>query len=133
MIRAYRRFVLGMTLVELLVVTVLLAIATAIAIPLYESSRRHASLDACRANIVAIYQAEEAYRVRNRRYTTNINLLAPMMGGGITCPTGAAYRLESGSQGIESSIAISCTSSGDNRHSVNPEYTDGAFTRRGAY
>jgi Tfp pilus assembly protein PilE len=123
-----------MTLVEMLVVTVLLAIATAIAIPLYESSRRHATLETCRANIVAIYQAEEAYRVRNRRYTTNIDLLAPMLGGGIACPTGASYRVEAGSRGIESSITISCTSSqANNKHSINPEYSDGAFTKPGAY
>lgn len=129
-----------MTLVEVLVVTVLLAIATAIAIPLYESSRRHAALETCRANIVAIYQAEEAYRVRNRQYARDengvraVDLLAPMLGGGITCPTGAQYRVEAGAKGIASSVTISCTSSqANNKHSINPEYSDGAFTKPGAY
>jgi len=131
MMRASRRFILGMTLIEILVVTVLLAIATAIAIPLYESSRRHAVLETCRANIIAIYQAEEAYRVRNRRYTTDFNLLTPSLRG-TTCPTGAAYQLQAGSTGIESSITISCTSSGNNRHTTNPVHSGGAFTTSGA-
>jgi prepilin-type N-terminal cleavage/methylation domain-containing protein len=58
----------AVTLVEMLVVVAILGVILAIAIPAYEASRRSSLLRGCKANLVAIYQAAEAYKVRNRTY-----------------------------------------------------------------
>ena len=117
----------GFTFVEILVVGIVLGILVAIAIPLYGSSQRNSRLSACRANIIALHQAEEAYRVRNRTYTTSTSDLTATLGGGLTCPAaGAAYGLEAGSTGdIRTSVKISCTSRGG--HTRNPVSVDGAL------
>lgn len=128
MMRGTKRCFRGVSLVELLVVTLILAIAGAIAIPIYESSRRNARLQACRANILAIHQAEEAYRVRNRTYTTSLETLAvpEYLGSHLTCPTGAEYDLKAGATGLARSITISCasrtTDSVSDKHSADPVY-----------
>lgn len=120
----------GFTLIEVLVVVAVLGVLLAIALPLYQASQRDSELRACRANIIAIYQAEEAYRVRNRTYTTNIADLIPMLGGDIRCPTdNSGYEITAppGTL-ITDSIKISCTASGNGRHTENPVYINGDFS-----
>lgn len=118
----------GFTAIEIMVVAVVLTALLALAIPLYESSRRNSRLSACRANITSIYQAEEAYRTRRRTYTTTLSDLS--LGTDLTCPAdGSHYQLSPGSTGIADSIIISCPGAG--AHTTNPIYTNGVFTTQG--
>jgi hypothetical protein len=48
---------------------------------------REPGLDACKANLTAIFQAEEAYRVRNRSYTANLADLTGLIGALPRCPS----------------------------------------------
>jgi prepilin-type N-terminal cleavage/methylation domain-containing protein len=56
----------GFTLVELLVVVLILAILTAVALPLYLRSVRDAEENACKTNMKTIANAVQAHHVRNR-------------------------------------------------------------------
>lgn len=134
MTRGARRSSSGITLIEVLVVAVILGVTAYIALPLFEQSRRNARLKTCQAQLAAIYQAEEAYRVRNRTYTINLSVLSgsEYLGAGLRCPTGATYQILPGATGIENSVQISCTSSGNDAHTRNPVYSGGELTDPGA-
>lgn len=56
----------GFTLIELLVVVLILAILTAVALPLYLKSVEDAEFQACKTNMKTIATAVQAHHVRNR-------------------------------------------------------------------
>lgn len=110
------------TLVEMLVVVVILGIVLAIAIPIYGASQKHSKLQACKANMIAIYQAEEAYRVRNRKYapspvtgnpasvTTEWGKVTEMTAGPLRCSVSdAAYTVTTPTA---TSVTILCPTAG---------------------
>lgn len=106
------------TLIEMLVVVVILGVALAIALPLYASSQKDAKLKACKANMVALQQAEEAYRVRNRSYvsstdTTNWPKIKEQMGGVPRCPTNDSEYVAVGGT---TTLHIKCAGT----HTTNP-------------
>lgn len=68
------RAVDGFTLVELLVVVLILAILTSVALPLYNQTVQDASQRAARANMQTIATAEQAYRLRNPNLAFTYNL-----------------------------------------------------------
>ena len=65
--RARRTQQRGMTVAQMLVSVLILGILLAIAVPLYGSTRKLGEKRACEANLAAIFQAEEAYRVFDRQ------------------------------------------------------------------
>ena len=54
------------TLIELLVVVLILAILTAVALPLYLKSVQDAEFQACKTNMKTVANAVQAHHVRNR-------------------------------------------------------------------
>lgn len=54
------------TLIELLVVVLILAILTAVALPLYLKSVQEAEYQACKTNMKTVANATQAHHVRNR-------------------------------------------------------------------
>ena len=54
------------TLIELLVVVLILAILTAVALPLYLSSVKDSEKKTCQTNMQTIANAVQAYKVRTR-------------------------------------------------------------------
>ena len=56
----------GFTLIELLVVVLILAILTAVALPLYLKSVEDAEFQACKTNMKTVATAVQAHHVRNR-------------------------------------------------------------------
>lgn len=103
-----------MNLIEVAVVVFILGLILAIAVPAYTAAQRDAHRKACEANMNALFQAEEAYRVRNRAYTTSLSAdLGPAMGGMPTCPSGsAAYTAATGGTGAAMTVTIRCNNTG---------------------
>jgi prepilin-type N-terminal cleavage/methylation domain-containing protein len=117
----------GFTLTELLVVSLIMGVVFSIAIPLYQASQDYAKRKTCEANLSAIVQAEEAYRVRNRAYTTTLTDLAASLGGPPTCPTGnAAYTVTTSGSGSSLTITVLCNNTGGHTASKKLQTTDGA-------
>lgn len=56
----------GFTLIELLVVVLILAILTAVALPLYLKSVEESEIQSCKTNMKTIATAVQAHHVRNR-------------------------------------------------------------------
>ena len=77
----------GLTLVELLTVALVLAVLSAVAIPLYISTRRSAAARACIANVSAIAAAESAWAVRSGDYTDQMTELVGAPEGLAAAPT----------------------------------------------
>ncbi len=65
----------GFTLIELLIVTVIIGLLAAIAIPKYGNTKRLAYIAAMKSDLRNLAAAEETYFVDNLAYTTNISLL----------------------------------------------------------
>jgi Tfp pilus assembly protein PilE len=127
MIRRYNHPVRAFTLTELLVVALIVTTALGIAIPLYSSSQHHAQRAVCEANLMAIYQAEEAYRVRSssRQYTTNMADLNSALGSAPRCPVhNTAYILAVGSDGIN----VTCPERSAHAANKYLRYSNGAVT-----
>jgi prepilin-type N-terminal cleavage/methylation domain-containing protein len=55
----------GFTIIELLVVVLILAVLTAVALPLYLRSVSESEIDSCKTNMSSIASAEQAQRVRD--------------------------------------------------------------------
>ncbi len=115
----------GMSIIELLVVVLILGVALAIAIPNYLASQNYSKLQACKANMAAIYQAEESYRVRNRDYNTTVSTLSADMGGLPKCPNGTVdYTVTKSGTGSALALVIKCPNA--NAHATNKmQTTDG--------
>lgn len=62
----------GVTLVELLIVVLILAALSAIAIPRISQSAANAKANACATNIDVLNSAIEIYNVENEDYPTNL-------------------------------------------------------------
>jgi Tfp pilus assembly protein PilE len=109
----------------MLVVVAILGVLLAIAIPAYEGSRRSSLLRGCKANLVAIYQAAEAYKVRNRTYTTSLANLNASLGGPLSCPAHSnGYALAVGSTGsIATSVNVKCNQAGAHAGLTDSDFT----------
>jgi prepilin-type N-terminal cleavage/methylation domain-containing protein len=118
----------GLTLTEVLVVVLVMGIMLAIAIPNYLASQNYAKQQACQANMAAIFQAEEAFRVRSRDYTTTLSTFSADMGGLPVCPhdTGA-YTVSITGSGSTLALKITCPNTG--KHS--PGYANYMTTSDG--
>lgn len=124
-IRSARAF----TLVETLVVVLIIGTLLAVTVPLYTSSQRDGELRACRANMAALFQAEETHRVRNRAYTNDMTKLAGMLGTSPKCPANdASYALTGATS---TSITISCQGRHGQGDQDRPVCVNGSFTQNG--
>lgn len=65
----------GFTLIELLIVTVILGLIAAIAIPKYTNTKQQAYIAGMKSDLRNLAAAEETYFVDNLAYTTSISLL----------------------------------------------------------
>ena len=96
----------GYTLMELLAVMLIFTILLVMALVLYNSAIADSHKKACRANMQAIANAEEQYKIKadNHSYTTSLGDL----GGEIlppSCPSGGSYSASVDSNG---NLTISC-------------------------
>jgi Tfp pilus assembly protein PilE len=109
---------------EMLIVLLIMGVVFAIAIPLYTESLRSSRLRACKANLVAIYQATEAYKVRNRTYTTNMADLRASLDDPLSCPVHSnGYALAAGSTGsIVTSVIVKCNRAGAHAGLTDPDF-----------
>jgi len=76
----------GFTLIELLVVVLILAILTAVALPLYLRSVQDAEEQACKTNMKTIANAVQAHHVRNRTaayFSGSVDATASVAGGSL--------------------------------------------------
>lgn len=103
----------GMTLIQMLAAVVILGVLLAVAIPLYGSTKKLSEKRGCEANMAAIFQAEEGYRVRNRAYTATLSNLSGTLGATPVCPSGsAAYTVTVSGSGAAQTITVRCNNSG---------------------
>lgn len=65
----------GFTLLELLVVTVMLGILAAIALPIYQGFRERAARSALQSELRTLRNAQELYFVENDGYTDDLDVL----------------------------------------------------------
>lgn len=90
----------GFTLIELMIVVEIIAIAAAIAVPNYIRTRLQANEAAAVASLRVILDAENSYNTQHYVYATDINLLTDadppyLTGGDWTVPrNGYEYRVE---------------------------------------
>src|SRR4051794_3045302 len=98
----------GFSLLEVLFSVVILAVLTAVAIPLYQGTKSNAQTKTCLNNMKAICAAEGVYANTNGVYTST---LANLVGSGLaavpTCPAGGTYTvtLASGALTLKCSTA----------------------------
>ena len=87
----------GVTLIELLIVVLILAALSAIAIPRISQSAHNAKQNACDTNIDVINSAIEMYNADNSAYPANLNLVTGSTtyfpDGAPTCPLGGTYSM----------------------------------------
>ncbi len=87
----------GVTLIELLIVVLILAALSAIAIPRISQSAQNAKQNACDTNIDVINSAIEMYNADNSGYPANLGLvtgdLAYFPDGAPTCPLTGTYSM----------------------------------------
>jgi prepilin-type N-terminal cleavage/methylation domain-containing protein len=117
-LRKYRIF-RGFTLIELLVVILILAILTAVALPLYLSAVSNAQKRTCQANMQTIANAVQAARVENNgaNYAAFIGNTVnatnePDLQSTPVCPTGGTYTIANGSSGDNTTFEVKCTNHG---------------------
>lgn len=86
----------GVTLIELLIVVLILAALSAIAIPRISQSAQNAKANACHTNLDVINSSIEMYNADTGGYPANLTLVTQSVtyfpDGEPTCPvTGASY------------------------------------------
>jgi prepilin-type N-terminal cleavage/methylation domain-containing protein len=88
----------GFTLLEALFAVLIVAILAAIAVPMYANTKKQSAKDTCMSNIRSIATAESKYKFENGVYTDNSGTPAQLINQGLavtpTCPTGAAYKID---------------------------------------
>ena len=93
MFRATKRK--GVTLIELLIVVLILAALSAVAIPRISQSANNAKKNACHTNIDILNSAIEMYNADESAYPTNLSTLTGSTtyfpDGAPTCAFGTAY------------------------------------------
>jgi len=105
----------GFTLVQMLVTILIMAVLLAVAIPLYTQTQKTSKQKACEENLTAIYQAEEAYRIKNRAYlaATTTTDLQTLTGTVPQCPSGSAtYTVTVSGSGSSQTVTVWCKNSG---------------------
>jgi type IV pilus assembly protein PilE len=116
----------GFTVVEILVSVLIIAIVVTVAIASMANARKDTERKACEANMSAIFQAEEAYRVRNRAYTATLSDLSSVVGGLPVCPVGPnAYTAAVSGSGAAQTVTITCPNSGAHVTGVTRSTTNG--------
>lgn len=121
----------GFTLVNVLVAVLLLALLLAIAMPLYQTSQSNAKMQACEEDMAAIFQAEEAYRARNRAYLPSTDpsytsTIGPALAGLPKCPSGTTgYTVTTSGSGSTLTLTITCPNKGAHVAGKNLVTTDG--------
>ncbi len=87
----------GVTLIELLIVVLILAALSAIAIPRISQSAQNAKQNACDTNVDVINSAIEMYNADNSGYPANLNLvtgdLTYFPDGAPACPLTGTYSM----------------------------------------
>ncbi len=88
----------GVTLIELLIVVLILAALSAIAIPRISQSAHNAKQNACDTNIDVINSAIEMYNADNGNYPATLNLVTGSTtyfpDGAPTCPLAGVYTMD---------------------------------------
>lgn len=88
----------GVTLIELLIVVLILAALSAIAIPRISQSAQNAKANACDTNVDVINSSIEMYNADKSGYPANLNLVtgdvAYFPDGPPTCPFATAYVMD---------------------------------------
>jgi hypothetical protein len=89
----------------------------AVAIPLYTQAQKTSNQKACEENLTAIYQAEEAYRVKSstRGYmaATTTTDLKTLTGTVPQCPSGSAtYTVTVSGSGSSQTVTVWCNNTG---------------------
>ncbi len=85
----------GLTAIELLAATVILAVLMALAAPVYLSAVSSAQQNQCRANMQTLANAEEQYKIHSatHAYTTALDNLSQTIPGIPQCPDGGTYSI----------------------------------------
>ncbi len=116
----------GFTLIEIFVVVLIIGLIVSIAIASMTSARKDAAKKACEANMSALFTAEEAYRVRNRTYTSTLSNLDSLIGSPAQCPSGSlAYTATVSGTGASQTVTITCPNTGAHVTGVTRSTSDG--------
>jgi len=116
----------GFTLIESLIMLVILAVGMAVTIPLFVTAMSDGKKKQCRANMQAIADAEQQYKIKSAThvYTTALTNLVGDFPVVPVCPNGGTYTVtisdgtataQSGQTVPAGKLVISCSSSGDGR------------------
>ena len=114
------------TLVEILVMTLIMAVGMAISVPLFVSAMKDAQSKQCRANMQSIANAEEQYKIKAapHAYTTSLTNLVGDFPVVPVCPNGGTYSVvisdgtatsQSGQTVPVGGLVVSCSASGDGK------------------
>ena len=116
----------GFTLMEALVILIIVAIGMAVSIPLFVSAISASGASQCRANLQAIANAEEQYKIKTsgHSYTTALTNLVGDFPVVPSCPNGGTYSAtisdgtatsQSGQTVPAGGLVVSCSHSGDGK------------------
>ncbi len=94
----------GVTLIELLIVVLILAALSAIAIPRISQSAQNAKANACDTNVDVLNSAIEMYNADNSAYPAALNDVAGSTtyfpDGAPTCPLSGTYTMNAGTKRV---------------------------------
>ena len=84
-----RKYMRGVTLLELMIVVVIVGILTAIAFPNYQQYVSRAKRNEARAALLQIATSQERFYLQNNTYTTDLTALGFPVAGTFTTDTGS--------------------------------------------
>lgn len=104
----------GVTLIELMIVIVVVAILASIAVPSYRNYILRTNRTEGRAALLRVQVAQEKFFLQNNTYTTNLTAAPPTgLGVGTTTPEGHyAITVVAGAGGITTSYLATATAAG---------------------